>query len=476
MKERSFLIWALTAVCANGFVPSAPYHEVSSVRSQPMIRRPQHQRRHVAQTAPLHMQQYDISKPVFDLYALRSVRGDALTKYNSLNQSEPLRINLYALGVLVFLSLPALSNDVNGVPLTLPQAGVSILGAVGSTFFFIRECQKRSRQLTRIEKELVARDLRLRPPASVLADRPFGDALSIRSLQEYGGGPRVLALYSATAGEMKKVLASLRVFGKRLTQANVLVIAIVRQGNLDADRCTWLATPGNPKDWIDYFDSLSVDDTNDKSPLQTFKWFGLSNTGRSFGSGAGEPPSWLQLFGQHLRPLDIIDPEDTPLDDSSVASSTTVQAVLGQQQVFYDALTNGKLAQLESVFLRNETQQVTNVMNEGGRLDSWKYCLEDGSRPEGMKIGNADVVMETETRAFSTCIEYPVADGLVDARLLAVQEWMREDTSSDWKIVQHQTIPWTTDVAAAGTLICDCRGCVSLVRGNQRRTFGGLIG
>ena len=424
-------------------------------------------------TTELHMQQYDISKPVFDLYAFRSVRGDALAKYNSLNQSEPLRINLFGLCILVFLSIPTLSSDFNGGPLTIPQTSLAVLGAIGSAFLFAQECQKRSKQLTRLEKELFARDLQLRPPSSLLADRPYGNAMSIQQLQEYGGGPRILALYSASVNEMENVLADLRVYGKRLKQANVLVVPIVKQAQLPTARTEWLATPENPNEWLSYFESLSSD--SDVVPAPTFKWFGLSSTGRSFGSGTGYPPSWLQLLGQHLRPLDIMDAQDDAVSES-IPEDT--RAVVAQQRVFYDALTNGKLEQLENVFVEGTTQHVTDVMNQGGRLDSWRFCLEDGARPEGMKIGNTDVVIDdSKARAFSTCIEYPVADGLTDARLLAVQEWVRKDgASSEWRMVQHQTIPWSTDVTAAGTLICDCRGCVSLVRANPKRTFGGLIG
>jgi hypothetical protein len=421
--------------------------------------------------------QYDISKPIFDLYSCRQIRGDALAKYNSLNQSEPLRINLYALGMLIFLSAPTLSDEVNGVPLNVPQIGASVLGVAGCALLFLRECQKRSRQLKKLEKELAARDLLLRPPASLLADRPFSDAMSIRSIQEYGGGPRILALYCETNDKMQKVLKGLRVFGKRLKQANVLVVPVVKNGEQQtSDRSEWLATPEAPRQWEAYFDSIS-DDRNNRDIERissSFKWFGLSSTGRSFGSGIGEVPSWLQVMGQHLRPMDIVDPEDK--QSLYTGTENEIKVILGQQQHFYDALTNGKLEHLNSIFVRDNTKSVTDIVDQGGRLDSWKFCLEDGARPEGMKIGYADVVIESDTKAFSTCIEFPVADGLTDARLLAVQEWTRKDKKEDWKMVQHQTIPWSTDVAAAGTLICDCRGCVSLVRGSQKRTFVGLIG
>ena len=39
-----------------------------------------------------------------------------------------------------------------------------------------------------------------------------------------------------------------------------------------------------------------------------------------------------------------------------------------------------------------------------------------------------------------------------------------EQQVEEWKLVQHRTIPWTPYQPARGMLICDGRGCVSLVR------------
>ena len=48
-------------------------------------------------TTRLYANQFDITKPTFDLLSFRQIRSDALLRYNSLNQSEPLRINLFLL-------------------------------------------------------------------------------------------------------------------------------------------------------------------------------------------------------------------------------------------------------------------------------------------------------------------------------------------------------------------------------------------
>lgn len=105
-------------------------------------------------------------------------------------------------------------------------------------------------------------------------------------------------------------------------------------------------------------------------------------------------------------------------------------------------------------------ERVSAVTAEGGRLDDWKSRLEDGARLAGMKVADVVVTLLSPTSAFSTCIEFPASAEM--ATLLAVHEWTKVD--GGWKLSRHQTIPWTDMVAAAGTLICDGRGCVSLVR------------
>jgi hypothetical protein len=93
-----------------------------------------------------------------------------------------------------------------------------------------------------------------------------------------------------------------------------------------------------------------------------------------------------------------------------------------------------------------------------------------------MKVSGADTVLVSETEAYSTVIEFPPNAGIDSATLLAVQRWTRDSGESDWKLDLHQTIPWSPEAKAQGTLLCDCRGCVALTRGPERRTFGGIIG
>jgi hypothetical protein len=129
---------------------------------------------------------------------------------------------------------------------------------------------------------------------------------------------------------------------------------------------------------------------------------------------------------------------------------------------------------MTTIYTPEQSAFVTEVLEAGGRLDVWTSCLEDGARPAGMLTSGRDAVLVSETEAWSTVIEFPL--GMDAATLLAVQHWVRASTKEPWKLRLHQTIPWTPDNRAQGTLRCDCRGCVALTRSVERRTFGGLIG
>ena len=90
---------------------------------------------------------YDVTKPMFDLYSLRSVRGDALTRYNTLNQSEPLRINILLFVLFVCICAPHLAEEVNGIAFVpIQYIGTSII-ALLSGYFLQQQCTKRSIQI-----------------------------------------------------------------------------------------------------------------------------------------------------------------------------------------------------------------------------------------------------------------------------------------------------------------------------------------
>lgn len=417
---------------------------------------------------------YDISKPIFDLYAFRTVRGDALAKYNSLNQSEPLRINIYAFLTVTLLISPWLAEELlSESNFSWIQAVGTTIAAMGSGGLFLQECRRRSRQLTRFEKELEALDLQVRLPSNIWADSAFEKPRTLRQLITEKS-IRVLTI-SGTATELSDAFQEILVLGRRLTQANTFVVVVPMdqstrtEWNLDRnERYPWLAEPGSLEVWKSYVSSL----TTQNDPTSGFRWFGLSATGRSFGSGT-TIPSWIQVLGKSLLPTTILSVNDKP---GITTDDGRVNAILRQQRYFYDALSTGNETVISTLFVQgNMADGVSRVLSDGGRLDDWKSCLASGARPEGLQISNIDATVISDTLAYTTAVEFPPATVVQDITLLAVQEWVRSTGSEEWKLKQHQTIPWASS-PAGGTLICDCRGCVSLVRPLQRRSLENLIG
>lgn len=173
----------------------------------------------------LSTNQFDVTKPVFDLFALRFIRGDALMQYNALNQSEPLRINLYGLLAFTFFSAPFLGEAVGGdEPMGLVGSTGSALAGLASVGLFVRECGKRSKQLARIEKELNAENLQVRLP-NAFADMSYGRPESLLTLKRSSSPPRIIAV-CGTASQLEETLTLLRVLGKRLKQSSTFVVPV----------------------------------------------------------------------------------------------------------------------------------------------------------------------------------------------------------------------------------------------------------
>eukprot|EP00816_Leptocylindrus_hargravesii_P001080 CAMPEP_0196813716 /NCGR_PEP_ID=MMETSP1362-20130617/38563_1 /TAXON_ID=163516 /ORGANISM="Leptocylindrus danicus, Strain CCMP1856" /LENGTH=481 /DNA_ID=CAMNT_0042190059 /DNA_START=225 /DNA_END=1671 /DNA_ORIENTATION=+ len=388
--------------------------------------------------------QYDLSKPSFDLLSLRTRRGDALLQYTSTNQSEPLRINLYALFALSFAAFPSISEAVVGEPMDfIPSIG-SVGAAVASLGLFFRECSRRSRQIDRLEKELNAEFLGISVPNGV------GGMLPLMKLKDLRGQRRVIAL-SGNATQLRDALLFARVVRRRLTQAAVAIVAVPTDGSTRKDwgfdendlGKTWLAEANNVPEWLEYFENL-VEDRGDD-----FAWFGLKYTGRSFGSGRTDSPRLLELLGSFLQPIAVLDEDDK---DAPAAGNSEHGNILSSQRTFYNALTTGNKDKMDSICSPEVSNEVTEVVSAGGRLDSWDFCLADGARPSGMAISGCDSVLISDDTAYSTCIEFPDVEGFDTATLLAVQKWSREKETNGWKLTCHQTIPWSPDTKAGGTL------------------------
>lgn len=424
--------------------------------------------------------QFDVSKQVFDPLSLRSVRGDAIVRYDATNQSEPLRITIYALSTAILLTAPTLVETVGYEPMnTLTTIGTVALAALSGALFF-RECKRRSKQLTRIEKELNTESLPIRLPTNPFSEMPFSKPLVLKSLRDIKSPPRIIAICGNQA-KLSKTLSSLAIYRKRLSQASVFVVAISTDGTKAKDwqvldssvYKTWLADSYQPQVWLDYFKGLINDESGDDFE---FRWFGLNSNGRSFGSGDGEIQI-IQLMGQFLRPIDFLDASDDDFKKKNVPDPTAAEnEVLEIVKSFYAALTTGDQDLIEKVYSPYKSKEVSEIIDLGGRVDSWKDCLAEGARPSDMQVSGADAIIVSDTEAYTTCIEFPANTGMDSASLLAVQRLIRTSKDEPWRLDLHQTIPWNIETKAQGTLQCDCRGCVALTRGKERRTFGGIIG
>jgi hypothetical protein len=245
--------------------------------------------------------QFDVTKQVFDPLSLRSVRGDALVRYDATNQSEPLRIVLYAVLSATLLSAPSLVEAIGYEPMNTPKTIASVALAIASGALFVRECTRRASQLSRIEKELNTESLPIRLPTNPFSENPFSQQIELKTLRALKKPPRIIAI-CGNRSKLTEALSSLAIYRKRLSQASVFVVAISTDGSKSKDLKvlntdsykTWMADSYQPQVWIDYFGSLTNDETSDDFD---FRWFGLNSNGRSFGSGAGKIQI-IELMGQ----------------------------------------------------------------------------------------------------------------------------------------------------------------------------------
>jgi hypothetical protein len=427
---------------------------------------------------------FDITKPTFDLLSLRLIRSDALLRYNSLNQSEPLRINLFLLATMTLLGYPLWCESVTGDVATSVSTVASSVSGLGCAALFWRERTRRYSQLSRMEKELKAEDLEVRMPVNAA----ISSSRTMARLRDLKGTRRILAIRGSREALSGILLNTLCLLRRRLVQSQTLVVLVPTDGSQRLDwgwdsnrlggNSLWLADALNVDGtggWLSYFDNLlDKGDGVGGGSSDEVAWFALNFKGRSIASGYGDAPRVLELLGQQLQPVGLLDKTDkAELEEGTPA----VKQILERQLKFYSALTDSCDENvMRSVFSTNTAADVDEVVNGGGRIDGWDKCLEPGARPSGMVVSGSDVWVASDTVAYSTCIEFPTNAGIDGATLLAVQRWGREGDDGDWRLELHHTIPWSAGSRAGGTLRCDCRGCVALSRSPDKRTFGGLIG
>ena len=476
-----FLVTTTTlALSFNRFAVNLPF---SPAQSQTQRRRPssslnlpfspaqsQTQRRRSSSSLLLtKSKSFDFeNRRTFDFLSLIEISERTKLQYESTNQSEPLRIYLYLTAAVSLLFSKTLADSV-GIDLASSTLLVARVLGVASSFLFVRESGFRRKQLNRLELESNARDLKL------TINTVSGGV--DRSLRDFDGRNRFLVL-RGTKEELKNFFKVAFAYQKRFITSKTLLLCCSTDGSNKADWLPsnspspyqWLATVPAfaTKDWEAFFTGL-LDDGGD--PMASC-WFGLNSRGRSFGSGLGAP-DLLTLFGRSLRPLELMSPPPKVTAASTSTTTTTntntntnnsfspaQNSVLDAQRQFYAHLTTGDLKGMTEIFSSESSESVQKIIDTGGGLDTWAVNLQDGARPENLSIFDSDVFIdESETSAYSTNVES--MDGAFST-LLALQRWILED--GDWKLLEHSTIPWTVDSAAAGTLKCDRRGCVALTK------------
>ncbi|EKX47698.1 hypothetical protein GUITHDRAFT_106687 [Guillardia theta CCMP2712] len=405
----------------------------------------------------------------WDLLSLRQFRREARLRYASLNQSEPLRILLFALLTVFSASASALAEALDS-SLSDPEKATSLVVSVASFLLFLRERGRRTAQLVRFDRESMASDL-----SAAFEDPLTGSrkSLKLRDLREK---LRVLVVYG-DAETLKAVLKEAAVYRRRLLQSQVALVAASSDGSSRKD---WEVPKSARGGWLWEATEKQAErdgrqrrlaDLNCRASSGGGAWFALNKKGRSRASGLGAP-RFDELLGSRLPPTELSEqdaPFFTELDESVAAAQGRFYDVSlpqgGNEVTSEQALTNGKLEEMRALFSEELSEDVSEFVNLGGRLDPWDSQLREGSRPQGMKISSRDVtVADDGLEAWTTCLEQP-AGGF--GTLLATQRWKRKESGgadAQWTLVAHRTIPFSLNAGAMAILRCDCRGCVAGLR------------
>ena len=259
----------------------------------------------------------------------------------------------------------------------------------------------------------------------------------------------------------------------------------------------------------------------------------LNFRGRSVSSGRFEghdtvslssSVNWDELLGRRFVPTEMLIPEsrdsffekeDAPETKDTSGERKALANLLSRQGDFYEALISGHAEVVEELFLGESasvggsevekgssaglwSDDVSQVVREGGRLDDWTFCLLDGNRPPAdMQTSNADAALfyssttDDENRVLShattTLLEFPRGSGPGSCQL-SMQKWVPNHTRDaatgevigvgdiTWRLATHRTIPYSQGSAAGGLLRCDCRGCVALLARKDSGLSGGWKG
>jgi hypothetical protein len=184
---------------------------------------------------------------------------------------------------------------------------------------------------------------------------PYGRPESLLTLKRSSSPPRIIAV-CGTASQLEETLVLLRVLGKRLKQSSTFVVAVPVDASRRSDwgiskgTYPWLAEAYDIEEWKGFFDHLSEGSSD-------FRWFGLNSNGRSFGSGSGESPQWLQVLGQYLRPTEMLYEQD----DDAISADKEEASIVECQRKFYTALTTGDQEVIAAVYSSEKSSLVSEV-------------------------------------------------------------------------------------------------------------------
>lgn len=397
----------------------------------------------------------------FDLLSLRDFRRDALIQYRNTNQSEPLRIGIFLLLTLSSFAAPFLA-PLDAGPL---YYGTWLLVGCISAFFFLRERDKRTVQLVRLEREYSIGDLYVEMAEPLTGSSKKCEVASLR------GSRRIVLLYG-DAPRLTEAVISAVPYGRRFQQSGVLVIPVAASGADDDIEAAcmaafgsknkmrvaslWLGTAIVPKLWAIYFEDL----LEGKARVSEGAWVALSFKSRVIGSDFGYPV-WDELLAA-LPPL--VPLSSRLASEREVPSEPAAREVLDSHAAFYRALLAGDEAAMASLFLQEDNPELSKIIavdSENGltNLSPWSVVLAPKARPD-LVVGNQDVHLQGQDQAVITCIEFPV----IGPTLLATQVWRRVPGAKgqEWRLLHHRTIPYATQVEARVALRCDHRGCVGL--------------
>ncbi|CAJ1329421.1 unnamed protein product [Effrenium voratum] len=398
----------------------------------------------VSRRADKDFKQKFLRRSEFDPLSLQDFRREALIQYSNTNQSEPLRILIYFFLTICGLISPAFA------PSNAPwwYFALAIGLTLGFGLLFLREREKRTAQLVRLEREYAIGDLTLE----------FWNVTAPKTcqLQALRSEKRLVALYGSFQ-QVTRALHSALPYRRRFEQSDVLILPVCSslEGSEEAafgafgtetllrQARPWLAKARKLRRWRSYFESLlESKDQRSESGL----WVGLNFRGRVFGSDFGAPV-WDELLAAT--------PPAAPLSSTEPRCSWA-EGLEAEQERFYQSLCEGDEAAVRAMFAKIDDAELSSVLQVDGQrsnLSTWDVVLSLQNRPQ-LRTASSDCVISDKT-AITTCIEFPV----LGPTLLATQTWTRE--GDIWRLLSHRSIPYATQTEARVALRCDHRGCIA---------------